>query len=305
MAAKTKSPKRKPETRPSINLVEMMEKYGSEDRCFEALEELRWPDGIKCPRCECERITRIDDRRQFHCNGCQYQFSVKSGTILHDSHLPLFKWFLAVYMMCESKKGISANQLKRTIGVSYKTAWYLCHRIREAMAKANKERAPLDDTVEVDESFVGGKTKGRGHGYKGNKTAVAVAVERDGDARLDVIPDRSAATLCEFLKKHAEDADNIFSDDWPGYRGLATETVNHSIEEWVRGQVHTNTAESVWSLLKRSIIGAFHHVSEKHLDRYLDELEWRFSNRHNSHLFQDTLITLLFPGNMEYEKLIS
>ena len=310
--AKTRKPrKQKPEITPEVNLVDLMQIYGTEDQCFECLEELRWPDGVECPRCECKVITRIDNRRQFHCNGCQYQFSVKSGTILHDSHLPLFEWFLTVYMMCESKKGVSANQVKRTIGVSYKTAWYLCHRIRDAMSKANAKGQPLDDTVEADETFVGGKAKGMGSGYTGNKATVAVAVERNGDARLKMIPDRTRATLHAFLDEHlADDAKAVYTDDWEAYSGIATdtmihETVNHSIEEWVRGEVHTNTAESVWSLLKRSIIGAFHRVSHKHLDRYLDELEWRFSNRRNPRLFQDTLLCLLMPGNMEYKELIS
>lgn len=311
MAIRTRKKRtRKPETKPSVSLVDLMEQYGSEEQCREALEELRWPNGVECPRCAGRTVTTIRDRGQYHCNACSYQFSVKVGTILHDSHLPLFKWFLAVYMMCESKKGMSANQLKRAIKVSYKTAWYLCHRIRAAMQKANEQREHLDDIVEVDETFVGGKATGMGSGYTGNKKSVAVAVERNGDARLSTIPDRTRKTLHAFIKEHVKDADAIFTDDWEAYQGVATKTtkhesVNHSAEEWVRGIVHTNTAESVWSLLKRSIIGAFHHVSHKHLDRYLEELEWRFSNRHNSHLFQDTLIALLGVGNVEYRDLIA
>jgi transposase-like protein len=308
MAARTrKKRKRKPETKPAINLIELAERFSCEDKCREYLEELRWPDGVSCPRCECKIISRIRDRHQHECSGCRYQFSVKSGTMLHDSHLPLWKWFAATYMMIESKKGVSANQIKRMIGVSYKTAWYLCHRIRAAIADAMVGQ--LDDIVEADETFVGGKVKGMGKGYKGNKATVAVAVEREGGARIKVIPDRTRKTLHEFLDKHvADDTKAIYTDDWEAYEGIATdqtdhETVNHSAEEWGRGDVHTNTAESVWSLLKRSIIGAYHHVSHKHLDAYLDELEWRFSNRSNPHLFRDTVLQIIAAKNLEYAEL--
>ncbi|HTQ39155.1 MAG TPA: IS1595 family transposase, partial [Pirellulales bacterium] len=247
-----------------INLCTLIEQFGSESRCRDCLEEIRWPEGPVCPRCGCKSISKIEERNQYDCNSCRYQFSVTAGTILHDSHLPLWKWFLTAYMMIESKKGVSANQVKRTIGVSYKTAWYLCHRIRAAMAEALTGQ--LTGILEADETLVGGKVKGKGHGYKGNKTTVAGVVSRGGAARLKVIPDRTRANLHAFLKEHAADqAEVIYTDDWKAYEGIADantkhETVNHSIEEWVRGDVHTNTIESVWSLLKRSIIGSFHRV---------------------------------------------
>src|ERR671937_412992 len=141
-----------------VNLVSLIEDFGSEDKCRAYLEELRWPDGIECPRCEGRTISRIHKRKQFDCDSCRYQFSVTAGTVFHDSHLPLWKWFLATYLMCESKKGVSANQLKRTLGVSYKTAWYLCHRIRHAMG--DDDAPPLDGIVEADETYVGGKYRG-------------------------------------------------------------------------------------------------------------------------------------------------
>ena len=229
---------------------------------------------------------------------------------MHDSHLPLWKWFLTVYMMIESKKGVSANQVKRTIGVAYKTAWYLCHRIRAAMEKASDWT--LDDVVEADETYVGGKAKGGGHGFTGNKAIVAVAVERGGKARLKVIPDRTRKTLHAFLDQSIEKDGTraIYTDEWEAWKGVADEptthgSVNHSIEQWVDGDIHTNTAESVWSLLKRSIIGAYHHVSYKHLDRYLDELEWRFGNRDNPKLFRDTVLCLVESDNLEYRELIN
>ena len=292
-----------------MNLVKLIERYGNEDKCRDYLEELRWPNGVACPRCGSFGVSRVQKPRVFDCNSCRYQFSVTSGTIFHDSHLPLWKWFLTAYMMSEAKKGVSANQIKRTIGVSYKTAWYLCHRIRAAMSDGSPN--PLRGIVEVDETWIGGKRKNVGHGYKGNKVVVAGAVERDGDARLQTIPDTTRRTLHGFIDKHvAPDTEAIYTDDWPAYKGIADhdtrhETVNHSAEEWVRGDVHTNTIEGIWSLFKRSVVGSYHKVSHKHLDSYLDELEWRFNNRDNPYLFRDTLLRLIKSKNLEYKALIS
>ncbi len=293
----------------NMDIMKLMDKFHSEDACREILEDLRWPDGITCPRCQSKSISRIVSHNVFDCNSCRYQFSVKSGTIFHDSHLPLRKWFVAVFLMVESRKGISANQLKRVLKVSYKTAWYLSHRIREAMTVDNP--VPLSKIVEVDETWVGGKRKNAGHGYKGNKVVVAGAIQRDGDARLQVVDDRTREVLNEFMKKYiADNAEAIYTDDWPAYKGIADhdtrhETVNHSENEWVRGEVHTNYVENIWSLLKRSLVGSYHKVSKKHLDAYLDELEWRFNNRDNPYLFRDTLLKLIQAENLEYKELTS
>ena len=211
--------------------------------------------------------------------------------------------------MTESKKGVSANQIKRTLGVSYKTAWYLCHRIRAAMAEINPK--PLSGIVEVDETWVGGKRKGMGHGYKGNKVIAVGAIQRGGKTVLQVINRADRETLHSFIHNHtAPDTEAIYTDEWPAYTGVADhdtrhETVCHSAEEWVNGDVHTNTVENVWSLLKRSIIGSYHKVSTKHLDAYLDELEWRFNNRENPWLFRDTLLKLLKADNLPYQELTS
>jgi transposase-like protein len=236
---------------------------------------------------------------------------VTTGTIFHDTHLPLWKWFLAVYTIVESKKGVSSNQLKRELGVSYKTAWYLSHRIRNAMAQAREDAEPFDGIVEVDETFLGGKTEGKGRGYKGNKALVVGVVQRGGEIILRVVDDRTRKTLHEIVLKQTDSkAKAIFTDEWPAYAGIGDadtkhQTVNHSQDEYVRGEVHINSAENVWSLLKRSIIGAFHHVSIKHLDAYLDELEWRFSNRNNPFLFRDTMRELIKAETLEYKELIA
>jgi transposase-like protein len=291
-----------------VNLINLIERYGNEGKCRAYLEELRWPNGIACPRCGSTSISRVLDRDQFDCNSCRYQFSVTSGTTFHDSHLPLWKWFATIYLMIESKKGISSNQVKRTIGVSYKTAWYLCHRVRNAMTEARPKL--LREIVEVDETFVGGKAKGFGHGYRGNKAVVVGATQRNGETRLQVIVGNDRKSLHEFIRKHtAPDTKAIYTDDWPAYRGIGDsdtrhETVNHSAEEWVRGDVHTNTVEGVWSLLKRSIVGSYHKISIKHLEAYLDELEWRYNNRENPYLFRDTLRKLIQSESLPYQDLV-
>jgi transposase-like protein len=212
-------------------------------------------------------------------------------------------------MMVEAKKGVSANQIKRTIGVSYKTAWYLCHRIRKAMTEMRPEH--LRGTVEVDETWIGGKHKGkRGRGAKG-KTVVVGAVQRGGKVRLEVIEKANRKTLHSFIKQYtAPDTKTIITDEWPAYRGIQDhdtkhETVNHRTKQWVKGNAHTNTIENVWSLLKRSIMGSYHKVDAKHLNSYLDELEWRFNNRENPYLFRDTLKKLIESNNLEYQKLIA
>ena len=313
MAEHNRSPRqRKPETKYDMNLMKLIANFHTEEKYRERLAELRWTEGVKCPRCEGDKYAYDSKRFVYDCYSCGYQFSVITNTMLHDTHLPLNKWFIAVYMMCESKKGVSANQLKRTIGVSYKTAWYLCHRIRTAMTQAvsSEERTLLTGVIEMDETFVGGKTQGMGHGYKGNKALVVGVVQRGGEIVLQVSTDRTRKSLHEFALKHiSPEAVAIFTDDWPAYNGIGDadtihETVNHSQDEYVRGNVHTNTVEGVWSLLKRSIIGSFHHVSIKHLDKYLDELEWRYSNRDNPYLFRDTLLELIQAEHLEYQTLL-
>jgi len=220
----------------------------------------------------------------------------------------LWKWFLAVYLIVESKKGISANQLKRTLGVSYKTAWYLCHRIRAALHEVDAQL--LKGIVESDETFVGGKAEGKGRGYTGNKTIVVGAIQRDGNIVLQVVKGRDRETLHGFIRENvAGDVEAIYTDEWEAYKGIADkdtehETVNHSEGEYGRGNVHTNSMENVWSLLKRSIIGAYHQVSTKHLDAYLDELEFRFNNHENPYMFRDAMLKLLLAETLPYKKLI-
>jgi transposase-like protein len=292
----------------NMDLVTLMEDFGTEAACREALEELRWPEGVKCLRCGHDKISHITTRNLFECAKCEYQFSVRTGTIFSDSKLPLSKWFLAAYIMCESRKGVSANQLKRMLRVSYKTAWYLCHRIRHAMF--DEDAKPLTGVVEIDETLLGGKRIGGGSGPHGKVTVIG-AVSRDGQVRLAHVPDRKSQTIRDFVNKHVGEAEALYSDSHRPYRKAARKRkiphgrVDHSRKQWVNGNIHTNTIESVWSLLDRSIIGAFHKVSTKHLPKYLHEVEWRHNNRENEYLFRDTLLELLGCGQFEYKELIA
>lgn len=297
-----------------MNLAKLIERFSDEDTCREVLKDLRWPDGVCCPRCGDCSVSWISTREQWDCNGCRYRFSVTSGTIFDNTKIPLWKWFVAAYLMIESKKGISAAQVGRTLDVSYPTAWHLCHRIREAMDEDDDPTRPLlKGIVEVDETWVGGHQSGKGQGpySTDNKAIVVGAKSRDGKVRLDVVADRKRVTLHGFIHRHVDvDAEAIYTDEFLSYRGIGDhntrhETVNHGANEWVHGDVHTNGAENVWSLLKRSIMGTFHKVSVKHLERYLDELEWRFNNRQNPFMFRDLLLRMLDSEALRYRILVA
>ncbi len=187
-----------------MNMMKLIDLFPDDKACRGILEALRWPDGLACLRCGSMHIRRSYTRDQYDCGSCGYQFSVISGTMLHDTHLPLRKWMVTTYLIVESKKGISANQMKRTIGVSYKTAWYLCHRIRAAMTEASPKL--LSGTVEVDETWVGGKQRGVGSGNRGSKTIVAGAIQRDGELRMGIVKDRSRQSLHSFIREHVDPA---------------------------------------------------------------------------------------------------
>ncbi|MBI3895285.1 MAG: IS1595 family transposase [Acidobacteria bacterium] len=291
----------------NMNLMTLMHAFDTDEECRTALIRLRWPDGIECPRCKGKGISIKKMRFQYDCNSCRYQFSVTSGTMFQDSHIPLPKWFAAIYLMIESRKGISANQLKRTLKVGYQTAWFLSHRIRKAMEEANPRK--LDGTIEVDETYIGGRYDKRRKRGPWEKQAVMGMIERDGKFEAQTIPTPSARTLVGIIRERVEPSATVFSDDYAAYKSVAKshkrhDTVNHTAEEWVRGEVHTNNIESAWSLFNRSIVGAFHKLSTKHMNAYLNEFEWRFNNRSNPYLFRDTLLRLLTAPKMEYKDLI-
>jgi transposase-like protein len=295
-----------------MTLVDVVNLFDTDERCRELLVRLRWPNGAECPRCKMPAVELATAKQLFYCKGCDYQFSVTTGTVFNDSHLPLQKWFLATLLMCESRKGHSANQMKRELGISYKTAWYLCHRIRYAMTEVHKM---LDGTIEIDETYVGGRNrKGKGTG-RDNKAVVVGIIQRSGELKFIHVKEGTSKAIREVMQQHvSEDVDVIVTDESVLYPAGLPKTqvskrkaVNHSAEEYVRWEdgfmVTTNTVESAFSLLKRGIIGTWHRVSPKHLASYLNEMTFRFNRRKSHVLFLDTLRHMVTAPVLTFEKL--
>ncbi len=301
----------------AIDLVELVERYGDDQKCRTYLEHLRWPHGIRCPKCGGDKISSILKRDQYNCDSesCGYQFSVTAGTIFHDTHLSLTKWFLATFILCQSRKGVSANQLKRMLGINYRTAWYLCHRIRHAVEQVIEPT--LKGTVEMDETYVGGmQHRGKGWNTPDNNKEIVIGLrQRGGELRFFHAEDAKSGTLSKYIRENVgKDVEVMMTDEFPAYpkamigagiKGGQHKTIRHRDRIYVDGDIHTNTVESAFSLLKRGIMGTWHRVSAKHLPAYLDEMTWRFNNRKNPFLFRDTMLRLINSENLEYKELIA
>lgn len=268
----------------------------TEDQARAYLESLLWPTGPVCPHCGSNDAYKMSGETcrdgLCRCRACEKQFTVTVGTIFEDSHIPLRKWVRAFHLMCSSKKGISALQLQRNLGFgSYRTAWHMAHRIRLAM-QCEPFAALLQGTVEVDETYVGGKNTGKGWKHAlDNKTPVVSLVERAGNKRSFVIEKVTAKNLREIVLANVEEGARVHTDEHKGYKNLKDkyqhESVNHSEKQYVRKfkdgrKVTTNGVESSFALLKRGIVGAFHHVSKKHLHRYTAEFDFRWNHRKQS-----------------------
>jgi transposase-like protein len=293
-----------------VNLVDINTLFGTEDKCRELLVRLRWPSGPECLRCKGPVVKLDTDKQLFYCKDCDYQFSVTSGTVFNDSHLPLGKWFLTTHLLCEAKKGMSACQIQRTVGMSYKTAWYLCHRIRHAMTQADKPM--LDGKVEMDVTYVGGWNKGKGRICRMDNKEVVVGIrKRNGDLRFFHAQDAKGGTLAQYIRENiSEDVEVIFTDDASANDAAMRKAkrtnhkkINHSSGVYVIGDIHTNTVESAFSLLKRGIMGTWHRISAKHLPAYLEEMSFRFNRRKRSDLFVDTLRHMVTAPVLTFERL--
>ena len=261
------------------------------DKAREHLEALRWPDGPYCPHCgEAENVTRMEGeshRPGLHqCNACRQAFTVTVGTLFERSHIPLNKWMLAFHLVAASKKAMSAHQMHRQLDVTYKTAWFMMHRIREAMAEPVRPKiGGSGKIIEADETFWGkkpGTKKGRG-GYQ-HKNAAMALVERGGEVRAFHIPSATAKSVRKVLDEHAEKSSHLMTDEARHYGKIGREfdehsAVHHSRKEYVRGEAHTNTIEGFFSIFKRGLIGTYHQVSTQHLHRYVAEFEFRYNHR--------------------------
>jgi transposase-like protein len=266
------------------------------EAAFQAAVEFRWPGGnVTCPRCGGSKHSFVKTRRLWFCYDCKKQFTVKVGTIMEDSPIGLDKWMVAIWMLANCKNGISSYELAKALGVRQNSAWFMLHRIREAMKSdpSIKFGGPEGGIVEMDETFVGGKVKNmhkgkrpKGPGVTGKpvsstaKTIVVGMLERPGKIRAQVVRERTAAVLHDLANRHLAPGTRLVTDEWGAYKGtdFAHEVINHA-DAYVRGQVHTNGIENFWSLLKRSLNGTYVSVEPFHLHQYIDEQAFRYNNR--------------------------
>jgi len=266
-------------------------KFHDKDVARKHLEALRWPEGAVCPHCGgCDRIYTMTGGREglYKCGDCRKQFTVTVGTLFEGSKIALNKWLLAVHLMCASKKGISAHQLHRTLGITYKSAWFMAHRIREAMREdGGGMLGGGGQVVEVDETF-GNERKPKAQGKKGrgyqHKSKVLSLVERGGRVRSYHVPSVTAATLKPYIKSQVAADSRLMTDEASQYTLVGREfaghdVVRHGIGEYVRGDIHTNTVEGYFAIFKRGLKGSYHHISQKHLKRYLCEFDFRYNHR--------------------------
>ena len=251
------------------------------------LEALRWPDGAECPHCSLINATAIKGGRDglYQCNACREQFTVTVGTLFEKSKIPLNKWLLANHLLCASKKGMSAAQIGRMLGVTYKTAWFMMHRIRESMKV--EPTGPLGGAgkiVEADETFVGGKSRNRAFRKPAPKKMVVALIERGGEARSFHVANIHANVVRSALVANVDRASTLMTDNAHTYWAVGREFAKHgstihSIREYVKGDIHSNTAENFFSIFKRGVIGTYHHMSECHLHRYTAEFDFRYNTR--------------------------
>jgi transposase len=266
-----------------FTILEFQAQYQDEDTCLEEIFQNRYGALKACPDCGKQtNFSKVEGRKCWACQWCGYQLHPLAGTIFHKSNTPLIKWFFAIFLFANDKNGVSAKSLERKLGVTYKTAWRMAYQIRLLFDQANTK---LSGTVEADETYVGGKRHGkRGRGADG-KTAVVGMVEREkGRIVAQVVGDVKSSTIQPLIRANVRLGSTLMTDEFKSYRGITKpgykhSTVNHGVKEYVRGNSHTNTIEGFWSQLKRSIHGTHHAVSPKHLQHYVDEFSWRYSNR--------------------------
>jgi len=302
-----------------MKLIDVTRRFNTEEKCLSYIEDMRWPNGeIACVHCgEIGRVSTInretkgDNKRTriYQCLACGKQFSATSGTIFNDTHLPLTKWFIAIAMICEAKKSMSAKQLERHLGVNYRTAWHLAHRIREAM----QEGVSLPTlVVEVDETCVGGKLRCEGRPFvqKDKKDVVLGMIERGGKLKLVPVKDNKRVIIEPVILQHVSPEATLQTDEASIYYAIGKShfpgrhrTINH-IRSYGFGQKHSNTIENAFSLLKRGVYGTFHKVSTKHLGRYCNEFSYRFNRKGiQLEMFDGTLKNLARGEVLSYKKL--
>ncbi len=265
--------------------------FNSEEVCRKHFEAIRFVKGDFCPHCKHTKVFRFADGKRYRCDKCKKDFTIKTGTLFGESKIPLQKWFIAIYLLTTSKKGISSISLSEQVGVSQKTAWFMDMRIREALKQG---KGKLLGVVEVDETYLGGKHV-RKDGFR-KKTAIMGMTERGGQIRAFQIPNRETQVILKAVMENVSPKAHLMSDEAGVYRKIARlgyqhGSVKHGKRHWVRGNIHTNSIESFWALFKRNYHGTYHSMSKKHLQRYIDEVVFRFNNRHEDMAAKFDIVT--------------
>lgn len=297
-------------------LQETIQYFSDKQRSIDFVVAMRWPHGPVCPRCESKEYSFLKTRSIWECKGCKKQYSVKVGTIFEDSAIKLDKWICAMWMIVNAKNGVSSYEIHRSLGVTQKTAWFMMHRIRLALQKGSIDRKLMGE-VEVDETYIGGKARNmhqskrakalKAEGYF-RKAVVMGMLERNGEVRTKVLNVASAKVLAREIRANVEPGSTLYTDQLASYTRVGQEYAHHVInhaQEYVRGNVHTNSIENFWSLLKRGIKGTYVSVEPFHLFRYLDEQSFRFNTRKDNDQgrFMEAMSSIV-GKRVEYKELI-
>lgn len=287
-----------------MNIIAIYKRFNTQGKCIKYLEFLRWGNEVRCSYCSSNRVTPVKKEKRHHCNKCNKSFSVLVGTIFEDTHMELPKWFVAIGLILNAKKGVSSRQLSRDIEVNRNTAWYMQMRIRQAM----RERNPiLTGIVEIDETYIGGRLANKTKKYRieqkasgevitgmEHRKAILGMLQRPDRVITKPLDKAHGETIKPIIREVVDKNSVLITDGFGAYAGLHKEykehqVVKHENDEFVRGDYHTNSIEGFWSIVKRAIIGQYHRISERYLDLYLDECSFKFNNRSNESLFEDFL----------------